>query len=425
MAPLVRAPISVDALPQWDQVPLRRSGWHAVGLRILRCIWLASIVLSTACGDIQPGPTDNDSVTWLTEAEHRFNSAPEQDVLLSQIVTVRADPYRDRVFVLDAQDAKVSVWTPDGSLGFVVGGQGEGPGEFRLPTRLGFVDSGSVYVRESFGSRFTYYAPDGTLVGTVPGVPNSLRYRDYLLRVEAPTGAGDYFALPQIASSHFVDRGIESYPLLLVRRTDRGEWRAPEPVFWLNQRNWWQAVDLGEDRIAWMGQMFGDSDLTSFGPDRAVVGRRTGGAGVVELIELGADGDTVWSRRIEFEPLRLTPEMIREQGDYLLANITIPGISPLRLRQAWEEGLYKPEHLPAAKSILLTASDEVWLTTYESSDTLAVYYAIRRGDMTGKPRRVLLPESLWLHDATETHVWGIVRDSLDVPYVVGRRLVPG
>ena len=117
--------------------------------------------------------------------------------------------------------------------------------------------------------------------------------------------------------------------------------------------------------------------------------------------------------------------MIREQGDYLVANITIPGVSPLRLRQAWEEGLYKPEYLPAAKSILLTASGEVWLTTFERSDTLEVYYALRRGDMTGQPRRVLLPESLWLHDATETHVWGIWKDSLDVPHVVGRRLVPG
>ena len=386
---------------------------------------LAFALVATACGDDESHPTGNDSETWFTEAEHRFNSAPEQDVLLSHIVAVRADPYRDRVLVLDAQDAKVSVWTPDGSLDFVVGGHGEGPGEFRLPGRMEFVDSGSFYVPESFGSRFTSYAPDGTLLGTVPGVPNSVRYRNYLLRVEAPTGDGGYFAVPQIGSRDFVERGIESYPLLLVRRSDRGEWRTPEPVFWLNSRNWQQPIELGEDMTGWVGQMFSDADLTSFGPDGVMVGRRTGGAGVVELIELDADGDTVWLRRIEFEPRRLTPEMIREQGDYVLANITIPGVSPLRLRQAWEEGLYKPEYLPAAKSMLLTASGEVWLTTYESSDTLAVYYAVRRGDMTGKPRRVLLPESLWLHDATETHVWGIRRDPLDVPYVVGRRLAPG
>ena len=77
--------------------------------------------------------------------------------------------------------------------------------------------------------------------------------------------------------------------------------------------------------------------------------------------------------------------------------------------------------------MVLTASGEVWLTTFEKSgrsDTLAVYYAVRRGDMTGRPRRVLLPESMSFHDATDTHVWGIWKDSLDVPHVVGRRLVP-
>ena len=108
----------------------------------------------------------------------------------------------------------------------------------------------------------------------------------------------------------------------------------------------------------------------------------------------------------------------------LLAHITIPGISPRALRQAWEEGLYRPEYLPAAKGIVLTASGQVWLKTFERSDTLAVYYAIRRGDMTGQPRRILLPESISLHDATETHVWGIWKDPLGVPHVVGRRLVP-
>ena len=403
----------------------RPDRWNdALEAGFLRCAWLVAIVLPTACGDSDSGSAVDDSVTWFTEAEYRFSGAPEQDVLFSQIAVTLADPYRDRVLVLDVQDTEVSVWTPEGSLVFVVGGKGEGPGEFVLPTRMEFVDSSSFYVRESFGSRFTYYASDGTLTGTVPGVTTSVTYQDFQLRVEAPTGAGGYFALPQIGSRLFVERGIDRYPLLHVRRSESGEWRA-DPIFWLNSRNWQHPIELGEDRTAWMGQAFGDTDLRSIEPGRAVVGRRTGGAGVVELIELDADGDTVWLRRLQLEPQRLTSEMIREQGDYLVANITIPGVSPLRLRQAWEEGLYKPEYLPAAKSILLTASGEVWLTTFERSDTLEVYYALRRGDMSGQPRRVLLPESLSLHDATETHVWGIWKDSLDVPHVVGRRLVPG
>ena len=56
-------------------------------------------------------------------------------------------------------------------------------------------------------------------------------------------------------------------------------------------------------------------------------------------------------------------------------------------------------------------------------DTLRAYYVVRRGGADEPPRRVLLPESLMVHDATDTHVWGIWRDSMDRPHVVGRRLV--
>ncbi len=76
-----------------------------------------------------------------------------------------------------------------------------------------------------------------------------------------------------------------------------------------------------------------------------------------------------------------------------------------------------------SSGIVATASGEVWLKTFERSDTLVVYHAVRRGDMTGEPRRVLLPESISFRDATDTHVWGIWKDSLGVPHVVGRRLV--
>lgn len=53
-----------------------------------------------------------------------------------------------------------------------------------------------------------------------------------------------------------------------------------------------------------------------------------------------------------------------------------------------------------------------------------MYYAVPRGDRTGLPRRVLVPEWLWVTDATETHVWGVQRDSLGRPLIIGRRLVP-
>ena len=56
-------------------------------------------------------------------------------------------------------------------------------------------------------------------------------------------------------------------------------------------------------------------------------------------------------------------------------------------------------------------------------DTLIVWYSVERGDDESPPQRVLLPDWLVLLDATDTHVWGVWRDELDINYVVGRRLV--
>ena len=221
----------------------------------------------SACGEGEPSSVN--SKTWLTEGEYRFSGDPEHDVLFSRVPVLRADPYRDRLFVLDSQDAELSVWTPEGSLAFVLGGPGEGPGEFTFPTRVEIVDSGGFYVREGWGSRFTFYQANGTLKGTDVGATATLRYRDYGVTLEAPTGDDGYFAVPLIGSSSFVDRKIDRYPLLRVRRSHNGDLRAPEPIFWLSSRNKQHPIKLMDGRTAWVGQIFGDSDLTWFEPGSA------------------------------------------------------------------------------------------------------------------------------------------------------------
>ncbi len=39
-------------------------------------------------------------------------------------------------------------------------------------------------------------------------------------------------------------------------------------------------------------------------------------------------------------------------------------------------------------------------------------------------RRILLPHWMSVHDATDSHAWGIRRDATGVPRIVGRRMVP-
>ena len=152
------------------------------------------LLLCLACGGDSSGTRDHEG--WLTELEHRFTGTAEQGVLFNWAF-LRADPYRDRIFIVDPMETQVSAWQPDGSLVIVVGRKGEGPGEFTQPSRIYFAEDGGFTVREGWGTRFTHYTADGELVGTEFGLTTSLSYENVRVGLEAPTGDGGYLAAVQ------------------------------------------------------------------------------------------------------------------------------------------------------------------------------------------------------------------------------------
>ena len=212
--------------------------------------------------------------------------------------------------------------------------------------------------------------------------------------------------------------------------SDDGEWLDPEPLLWLDRSNRLHSVHHGNGYISYGSQPFGNADAVRFEPGAAMVVRTREAPGVVELIEVNEAGDTVWLRDLRFEPTRLTDEIVEGELKKLLDATAdqyeaLFSISRRHLRTAFLEGLYRPEHLPAADGRpVLSASGDVWIRTHEVSDTLRTHYVLRRGDSNESPRRVLLPEWLLVSDATATHVWGVWYDSMDVPHIVGRRLIP-
>lgn len=383
-------------------------------------------LLAVGCGGDGTGSRQVDAATWVTQPQYQFSGAPEADVLFSQVPYLRVDPRHNRVLVLDMLDKVISAWTPEGSLEFVVGGPGGGPGEFVFPTRIDFEAEGGFHVREGFGTRFTHYTSEGTLLRAVRGTTTALSYDGARLELAAYAGNGGYIAVPRIGwvGPNHPNARIDRNPILAVQRADSIRWLPPEPIFWLDYRNAAHFVDLGDDRTSMAGQMFSEMDRVEFEPGAAVVMRQTGGPGVVEMIELDSNGDTTWLRPFQFAAHRLTPARIRREGERWAEVTQRPGVSRDRYLEAWEASLHKPEYRPTAIDFKLTASGEAWLKSFERVDTLRVYYAVKRGDMSGNPRRVLLPEWMSFQDATDTHVWGIREDSLGLPYVVGRRLVP-
>lgn len=392
-----------------------------IPVRLLARALTSVPALCLACGGDEGATADSTHDTWITEPEYQFGEIPEEDVFFEG-PSLRADPMRDRVFVFNQRNTRISAWTPDGSLLFVVGGTGDGPGEFTQPNRVYVAADGGFSVRNGTGSRFTYFSAAGALAGTVPGANAALDYDGFTVNLEYVED-GSYVGMPQFPLA----RPFTRQPVLRVQRSESGQWLPPEPLLWLDLSSQFRTIRLPQGITTFAPQPFGSTDQVRFEPGAVVVMRLQGDPGSVELIEVSTRGDTIWNRHLQFEPRKLTPRMVE---DYLDREVeftltTTPWrMSPATVRDAFTEGLQVPEHLPAVAGMKLTASGDVWLRGQEASDTLKTYHVVRRGDMDSKPRRVLLPRWFALADATETHVWGIWRDALDVPHVVGRRLVP-
>lgn len=389
----------------------------------------ALILFLVACGT--EGGTDSgfDLSTWITEADVKFGDFAGTDVVFSR-PAVRAVPTRNRILVLDPGNSQVSGWTTEGELQFVVGRSGQGPGEFTGPQALVVEADGSFGVVSGSGSRFTYFDADGNLLTTMLGPGTGLGYQGFRIEFGWPKDdvlVGVPSIPPRIMTGKAGVRPMDQIPLLGIRRSQDGVWQAPQPLLTLDYRNLIQATPTPRGSWAWGTQRFHDADMLRFTPGGAIVMRQKEAPGSVELIEVTGDGDTLWHRRLQFEPRRLTPRMIEEELDRIVEAFGPHFGAPLpRLRALYRESMYKPEHLAIAQRPFVTASDEVWLKARatDSGDTLVAHYVVRRGNSNEKPRRVLVPESVEINDATETHVWGVWWDELDVPHIVGRRLVP-
>ena len=387
-----------------------------------------TLVFAATGGARSPDPAGVLRDDWLSESAYKFGDVMAGGALFDRIyVRVTAD--NRRVFVLEPFRSRVSIWTPDGKRLVDVGGSGEGPGDLSHPHRVDLDESG-FYVRDL--QRISYFSYDGSLLRTVPNLPTSVSYQGFPIRTYVLLEDGSFLGVPGIPAGVRLGRWggdpIHTKPVLRVRVSKRG-W-LQEELLRYDVRNATMAIPF-RDGHYFAGQPYSDSDWYRLDREAgSVVLARSAGddlqGGEVDLIEVNATGDTVWRRRLELEPAKLSRAMLDATMDSLVRVVMKEmEVGPGRARDLAEEALYAPEYLPSVRSFILSASSgQVWLRSQERVDTLSVWYSVERGDTVTPPRRVLLPESIVLTDATETHVWGVWKDELDVNHVVGRRLVP-
>lgn len=415
-----------------DFRPGRRSGTKRVPRRTPkagRCLLILAAALSLPTCDSAPEPPVTDfGDPWTTEPEFEFGEGvgSDADASFGFVSAVRILGPGDRILVAEV-GPRVSIWSPDGSLVRNVGRPGEGPGEFGSGISVQLHDRG-FHVADN--RRFTSFSSDGTLIETFPFPSHPAG--GYALGYRALLADGSVLAVPRLSPLEMW--GFEGRPPIetvpLVRLSERDDQWIMDTVATLDTRNR-ALVITPEGTPAWRSvqsaQMFGDYDLTWFDPvtGSVVVVRRTLGGGQVELLEIDAAGDTVWTRRLSPPSVSLTPDRVEASVDDLASQLSGPGRTPFAsMRAAVEEALYIPDPLPGARRAHGTASGEIWFIGFETVDSFSVWYAVERGGGGNRVRKVLLPSGFRAMDATDTHVWGVRSDDLGVHYVAGHRLVP-
>ena len=370
---------------------------------------------------------------WTTEPEFEFGErfGENTDANFALVSTVRVLTGGNRVVVAEPRIFRATIWTLDGSLIAEVGRPGEGPGEFMGGFGIR-VHSAGFHVRDA--QRFTSFSSDGTLLGTVPFPPRSLGFRGFGLRSEALLGDGTVLATPRVPPAAMIGLGgddpIQGIPVFRLREVDR-DWRM-DRIAMLDLRNR-QLTIIPEGRSMYEGginsaQPFGDYDLTWFDPavGSVIVVRRNLGGGELELVEIMANGDTAWHQHLSPPAVSMSHRQVEGHIDLTarqLVEQVAPDVPYRVMRAAVQEALHVPDPLPGARRALGTHSGEIWFRGIAQDDSLFVWYAVPRGADESRVRKVLVPRSVRVTDATETHVWGVRTDELGTNYVVGRRLI--
>ncbi|MCY3546660.1 MAG: hypothetical protein OXH49_07240 [Gemmatimonadetes bacterium] len=367
---------------------------------------------------------------WHTEPEYRIGGLVDGNATFERVTGQRVGSGGTRVYVLDPGLERLTVWSPEGAQLLEVGWAGEEEGELDSPDHIELRDEG-FQLRD--GNSFVLFADDGQHRQTV-SLPAAVGFNRFRLRPELMLPDGAFVVslrIPNgVRAGWFGEDPVEEAPVLRLEPVE-DRWEL-DSLAVLDIGNRDLDIRPGESDFGWSlhtAQPFGNADhldLRAGSSTLLVTRENPADPGLVELSEISAAGDTVWSARLRFEPLPLLPADVDAalEAEARAVSGTV-GSLPLDEAVALvREALYVPDYHPAVMDTEVMSNGQLWIRNHEEpGDTLDVWYTVRLGGENAAPRRILVPWSFYPFDATDTHVWGIRLDPEAGQQVVGRRLV--
>lgn len=309
------------------------------------------------------------------------------------------------IYGLDSGKRAVRVFSPKGEFLREFGGPGEGPGEFDNELLRISVALDTVVVQDRL--RFHLFDPQGEHIGTVGQQITGNMIPPVLDRGAGQWLLGQVELTPSISETQRTVRDT-----FRIRPLDLIEGRAGRPIIERPSKRRRYLSNMGQSRVQWMG------------PEVAAAVRANGEIYLV-------DGD-------EYTILVFSPE-----GE--LVRKTHAGVDRIRLgeedlEQAISESTYgfgeeevrdlgAPAFLPVVGRLLVSPNGQVLIHRRDLSES-AGDEAERFGiwdllDADGRiVGRITIDENVRPLVLTDSHLYTITRDELDVQYIVGYQIVP-
>ncbi|MGD2153543.1 MAG: hypothetical protein PVG79_09760 [Gemmatimonadales bacterium] len=368
------------------------------------------------------------SAPWGSVESVVLGSPIADDIMLTWVPLGRMDGV-GRFYAIEPQEACVIVIERDGAVLTTVGRSGEGPGEFIMPSRVGF-GADEFWVRDR--QRFSFFDYSGRLRRTVTPPVASIDYQGFPVRLEALLSDSVFIGRPQIPADVRIGEHIEYEPLLKVTAPGIGGKARMDTIAWTYIGT--QTLTVRNPRRSSVGGLYGpqpfsDSDLYKIMPERGeVVIVRRQEAGVVSFVRIAANGDTLAVRRLQYERRRVGPEMVEREIERLTrVAMKFPALGAPSYSEGREwvaDALYVPEYLPAVAEMRVGGDGTLWLRKSDSGEpTVPQVWDAFDGWSGVHIRSVELPREFRVLAVSGDDVWGVRTDSLDVPYLVLRRLV--
>lgn len=412
----------------------------------LAVLSLLAAALTVVCGR-SGGDGDGSTAPaarWSLEPDLTYRLPDSLGLTAVRDIAVSTD---GEAWVLASRLYRVLAFSEEGELLGTVGRQGQGPGEFRSPQRIGLAGD-TLWIADSGNDRVSLYdRRELSVLGSL-SPPASLGSK---LGRRVPLGLfrdGDPLYLIS-RNEPRSEETVRGFDVRYVRLTNAGS-SAPGVDTILHHRTRCErlALGFGGDGTAFLDNHLCDDDVVAGDGrhDRLFVIDRpfpaTSDSGSYRVRAVGRTGERLWSARIPFRPVPMTDELWTYWMDELDGLFTrlIGELNAFPSKRAALEALREavgaaPEYLPPVpllnagpygRSEAFVASNGwIWIQRWTEVGELGRGY--RAWDVVGPGgewlARVEAPEPVTLHDATATHAWGVQRGELDVPRVLRLRIV--